>query len=277
MSRVPVRVREVFLRRVTHVPSCENEPDWYRGNYLIAVALANVAQTRKQQLRDIPENLRDAQTQAKDQARAVADSLESKLIELEGRRLRRRQDRAFVEFLKALEPIVLLLLAGTLRRWEPGADASPELASKELDRRSLVAALRRKDLLAADIIGYVRHLRLDYRARYNLACYYAGIGDKEADARRAEAKEELVETEAGKPEPEYTPPREHLHAFSELAEALKTAPVDLIKWAADDPSLASLRKDKLLGPRLKKLSKELTTEKEPPRKIPGKVMNTRAQ
>jgi hypothetical protein len=277
-----------------------SDPNWYRGHYILAVAYANVAQAQEQaQEKDlsleIPDGLRDAKELAQSHVRSVALVLESNLDDLKRRRLLRRRERTFSEFLEALEPTVLLLLAGTIRRWGSAPSPSERFAHGLLDRRSLVDALTRNAVGHGAIIEYVRGLQLDYRAQYNLACYYAGIGDKKrpkrpwkTGQRASDGDDEIAtsigdETQRGKDSvpgerlPRHVPPPEYVHAFSELGQALKTAPADLVEWAQDDPSLAGLRDDEELGPRLKKLIKELTPAEGAPRRIPGSPMNARPQ
>jgi Cyclic nucleotide-binding domain len=139
------------------------------------------------------------------------------------RRLSRRADpHAFHAFLETLEPTVLILLAGIIRRW-PQEPAAAGRRERPTTREALLQALRDREASDDQIIEYVLALQLDYRARYNLACYYAGRGD----AGKREAYEK---------------------ALSELKAARKEAPGDLLKWAKEDPSLAGLRDDEELGP-----------------------------
>jgi hypothetical protein len=251
---------------------------------MLAVAFANVAQAEKKYpLLEVPEALGHAKRNAQDLARFVALELESELAYQKRRRPDEGRDRALTEFLEALEPIVLLLLAGTIRRWR--SRTSPTNGPVE-DRRSLIEGLERNALRDDDVIEYVQGLRLDYRAQYNLACYYAGVGDDERrnpskpkEPRTSEGDDEATTSsgdDAEKSEtPKYKPPTGYVRAFSALAEALKTAPFDLVEWAEDDPSLEGLRGDKELGPRFKSLIKELTPAKEEPKKIPGSPMNAK--
>jgi hypothetical protein len=265
---------------------------------MLAVAFANVAQAEKKDSSlKVPDDLKPARRQAKSHAGMVALALESELADHEQRRSRGGRDGVFSEFLEALEPIVLLLLAGTIRRWGSPATRTNRPGPDVLDRRSLMKALERNTLRAGDIIDYVRRLQLDYRARYNLACYYAGIGDDERPkaprttvTTTSEGEYEITTSTGDDPErgeeripirrkhrPKHKPPAGYVHAFSELAEALKTAPTDLVGWAQHDPSLAGLRDDEELGPRLTRLIKDLTPAKEAPRKVPGSPINARPQ
>jgi hypothetical protein len=298
LRRVSERIKEAWVSRETASRPRLNDPNWYRGHYLLAVAFANVAQAQDEDSSlEVPDDLRSARKQAQGHVRSVALSLEFNLDDLRRRRLLRARERALAEFLEALEPTVLLLLAGTIRRWGSPVNQSEGFSRDILGRRSLVDALERNALRHGDIIEYVRGLRLDYRARYNLACYYAGRGDDErpeasgTEHGTSEGDDEIATSTGDDPErrgeervpvegrcrPKYKPPPGYVHAFSELAEALKTAPADVVEWAQNDPSLAGLRDDEELGPRLKKLIKELTPAKEAPRKIPGSPMNARPQ
>jgi hypothetical protein len=144
--------------------------------------------------------------------------------------------------LRALEPIVLLLLAGIIRRWGSTAGEDPQPVHRSLfgrDRELNSSPLARAT--DREIIAYVEGLQLDYRARYNLACYYAGRGDDRSNGTSSTD--------------------DYRRAFSELAEALRTAPMDLVKWAEDDPSLAGLRKDEEFGPSFRGLVNELSSRR----------------
>jgi tetratricopeptide (TPR) repeat protein len=131
---------------------------------------------------------------------------------------RHRESREdFRKFLEALEPTVLLLAAGVVRRWSHTPSTGDVI--EQYDRRAMLGALNERALSSEQIIDYVLKLPFDYRARYNLACYYARRGDDG--------------------EPEY-----FRKAFSELEASLKAAPQsDLVDWARKDPSLSGLRGD----------------------------------
>jgi len=179
-------------------PLLRHEADWYRCKYMLAVGYANLAQAAGDQRVRLPRRLGSPKELAKQHAVDLAATLDKDLRYLaelaEGRKRDRERVQASRELLKALEPSVLLLLAGIVRRWGPPG-----------------GGLRfRND---RDILAYVETLQLDYRARYNLACYYAGR-------------------------------HQYQSALSELRGALETAPRDLVAWARDDPSLAGLRKEK---------------------------------
>jgi hypothetical protein len=202
-------------------PLLRHEADWYRCKYMLAVGYANLAQAAGDERMRLPKRLGSPEELAKQHAFDLATTMEKDLCHLDEIAGRRKRDRDRVrtskEFLMALQPSVLLLLAGVVRRWGP-ASAFPPFHD---DR---------------DIVAQVETRQLDYRARYNLACYYAGRADDEAGDRRTADFE---------------------RAFSELRAALETAPRDLVVWARDDPSLAGLRDDETFQPRFEKLCAEL--------------------
>jgi hypothetical protein len=109
-----------------------------------------------------------------------------------------------------------------------------------LSRNGLPTDTAGSQLTHTEIIEYVYRLQLDYRARYNLACYYAGIGDgdTEVDAQRSSYE----------------------RAFSELSAALRNAPADLVRWSQHDPSLDGFRADPESGIKLRKLARTLAAE-----------------
>jgi hypothetical protein len=217
------------------------KPNWYRGTYLLAVAFANVAQAREANPKlQLPEELRGADKKAEEYGFSVATTLESKLIALttKGRRMG-HAERSLSQFLEALEPTILLLLAGIVRRWGPAREPSTEVPD-DRTRQWLLEGLRGNALTDRQIIAYVLRLQLDYRARYNLACYLAGEGDKKAG------------------DDNETAPDEYKRAFSELTEALSTAPPDLVRWARQDPSLAKFRSNLEIGPQFRQLIRSLT-------------------
>jgi tetratricopeptide (TPR) repeat protein len=217
------------------------KPNWYRGNYLLAVAYANVAQAREADPKlQVPDRLRGASMKAEGYAFAVATALESKLIALnaKGRRMD-HADHSLSQFLEALEPTILLLLAGIVRRWDSEREASTDVPDDRA-REWLLEGLEGNALTDDQIVTYVSRLQLDYRARYNFACYLAGQGD------------ELVG------EDNETAPDDYKRAFSELKEALSTAPPDLVDWAQHDLSLATFRSNLEIGPEFRQLIRSLT-------------------
>jgi hypothetical protein len=129
------------------------------------------------------------------------------------------------QLLETLEPTILLLTAGVLRRW---AQKSGDFDLRDYDRRLLLDGLREKRATPTQIVEYVRTLPLDYRARYNLACYFAGVADTASSRSEPSARSRTTEADD--------------RALSELAAALKSSPWDLVEWAKDDPSLGGIRK-----------------------------------
>src|SRR3954466_266423 len=119
-------------------------------------------------------------------------------------------------FLDQNEAVFLLLLAGLLRD-RPGANGREEPIP---DRRALLDALRAPREFAPSgdrLVDFVEtHCVLDYRSRYNLACYLSR--GRELD-----------------------------RAAEQLTAVFAEAPPDLRSWARRDPSLENLRTAKL-GP-----------------------------
>jgi tetratricopeptide (TPR) repeat protein len=154
------------------------DPVWYRVRYTQAVLRITVepragAGTK----RKAPE--------AREAAIDLCANLVSVLDALEGRRRRNRSDQASADFLRAVQPMSLILLASALL--EDGHPAS--IAGPHLQRTTLVAALRHAEADRSADHGFdrtithdaicdyvVRELQpFDAGAHYNLACYYTRV------------------------------------------------------------------------------------------------------
>jgi hypothetical protein len=230
------------------------QPDarWYRGNYLLAVAYATLAQLaeRKDVRLELAKRGIDPENRAKTHVALVARAMEVQLLVLTRPQAKlTKLERALRDFLMTLEPTILLLFAGTVRRWgrPTAADSAviEELQSAgrlvrfagawrfatSRKARSVVAPHPGRqqaceivlgatsyddDQVVDALVDYVQTLDLDYRARYNFACFLAGRGKSD----------------------------DHARAFLYLESALKAAPADLKFWARKDPSLKPLQNDR---------------------------------
>ena len=159
----------------------EHDPDWYRCNYMLAVAHSILAEDDAKKLSDAER--RRSQNQARKHALETATELEAELIPLARKKPGARSNK--FDFLIALEPTVLVLLASVILRWDwgpkgNGADSGPYgyglPEGEPLDPRWLLDALEDATTGPEGIIKYVMGLNLDFRARYNLACYYVRLG-----------------------------------------------------------------------------------------------------
>jgi tetratricopeptide (TPR) repeat protein len=152
------------------------DPLWYRVRYMQAVA-------------QITTDAVVAHAAAVD----LCARLVSRLDQIEGQRRRTAADERERAFLFGVQPMALVLLASALKQeGYNGAAAGP------IDRSELAEALRQNDFdhkVTHDaIVGYVtsEFEPLDAGANYNLACYYARVGqakDDEVTARLRAAVE----------------------------------------------------------------------------------------
>jgi hypothetical protein len=110
-------------------------------------------------------------------------------------------------------------------------------------RRVLIDGMRNETIEYYEIAHYVESLALNFRARYNLACFYAGLAD---ERDRGEQEEQYYE-----------------RAYSELSASLRAAPPDLVKWARHDPSLAGLRENPQFRARVETLFAEIDPRAKP--------------
>lgn len=234
-----------------------DDPNWYRVLYSQAVGYVILAQARPRPgAAQRQSDIRGFRSIEQGRACAVEVS-----IELESRLLAGYRDKIGTSgpgeqstaelrpFLMALEPTILLLLAGILRRWgwregarQPrhghGRDDYGE-PEHEVSQMAILEGLRHESLNWQHVVSYVTTLNLNYRARYNLACFFAGLGDES----RSEEREAYYE-----------------QAFSELAASLTAAPNDLAIWARRDPSLDGLRNDQQFAGQLEHLLEGLNEE-----------------
>lgn len=220
----------------------ERDPDWYRSTYVLAVAYSNTAFVAGDSELPLPANLADPKKKARRRALEVAAQIEKDLLALDASPRGHEDEGLLVrDFLLGFEPTVLTMLAGVVRRWDPPRPSRSKAShsSPKRRRKELLAEFRRGEPLdPARIIEHVETLHLDFRARYNLACYFAGVADRDGGGRQ------------------------YARAISELGAALRAAPADLAKWAARDPILAKLRVDKWAREKYADLLRELDVDSE---------------
>ena len=95
-------------------------------------------------------------------------------------------------------------------------------------RIQLLKKLQEEPMTHAGLIDWtVANLSLDYRARYNLACYVSGRGDDASGEKIPDAERHATEN--------------YQHALRELETSLVAAPADLLGWAQKDPALRGVR------------------------------------
>jgi tetratricopeptide (TPR) repeat protein len=156
------KVRKLSSRRT---PSHHCDPFWYRASYILAADRANHASHDQLERR---------------LWRWAACEL---LLELErGIRDDDRRTCGIAGFLRSVEAEVCVLLAGALTM----GGAGPAGAANPYDRRELLNALQSRKVDAGRLVAYAQNLEMGPRARYNLACYYAGIGKRDDALRELE-------------------------------------------------------------------------------------------
>lgn len=134
-----------------------------------------------------------------------AERLLAAMIEREG------LDSSLARFLLQSEALFLLLLAGLSRPSDDQGASEHWIWSREQLLDELEGDAWRTPAWSEALANFVQHhCALDYRARYNLACYLARAG------KLAQAEDQL------------------LAVFAE-------APADLQAWAHKDPALEALR------------------------------------
>jgi hypothetical protein len=220
--------------------------DWYRATYNAAVA-----QVLLHDISETPKGLEEAEALALE----LAVQIELALIEsfwpeepIPTSAERHAAAQALAPFLTEVEPTALILLAGILRRKARGGGVDELLAGTRPtdhengseERRSpgslrdlrlrlgLLNLLRDPSMTHLRLVGWVdENLDLDYRARYNFACYFSGLGD---DLGRDDSPLlDLLRVPIYK------------LALQELERSLLAATNDLVSWAETDPALRGVR------------------------------------
>jgi predicted flap endonuclease-1-like 5' DNA nuclease len=210
---------------------------WLRAQYSLAASYANLYFCLSHpKLCDEKPDTKVPAEEARTKAKELAASLllrSSFIVESSGQ-------GDFVDLARVAEPAALILLAMVLKPGETAkADATQARLNgrrdasvrqvEPLSREELMRKLRGEGLSRDNLIEFVQEKGflgragpLPYRARYNLACYYASLGD---EATKDSGRKDNYE-----------------RAMKELAYALEPWRPSLVEWAKRDPALAGLRK-----------------------------------
>ncbi|MDO9357201.1 MAG: hypothetical protein Q7T55_26125 [Solirubrobacteraceae bacterium] len=212
--------------------------DWYRALYNLAALQTNQAAARL--AHDDEDGRKDARAllrKAERNARSLIRAGLSEIAPLKNRLTRERRDfRAFLE--GTVIPSSVILLAGVLAIQDDASTYSrDEVAHRGVPRpfsdRQLAEALEsERSPWAADLIAYVEHqIERETQARiaasvfYNLACLYA----THHQAAHEQGQKSTLKLQA----------LEALRIYTWRAGPSEAA--TQLRWAQDDPTLASLR------------------------------------
>ena len=140
---------------------------------------------------------------------------------------------------------------------QTGQKERPDVArgrapSQREARIQLLKKLQEEPMTHAGLIDWtLANLSLDYRARYNLACYVSGRGD-DASGEKS-------------PDPEKHATENYQRALRELETSLVAAPADLLGWAQQDPALRGVRESPSTKAKFRELIDSLETgDSKPP-------------
>jgi hypothetical protein len=119
-------------------------------------------------------------------------------------------------------------LVDEMGQTEPRERVRHRPSSQRQARLKLLTALEDRSITHPALIAWVAaNLNLDYRAHYNLACYFSGRGN---DFLRD-----------GGPDAKARAGANYRRAYRELETSLVAAPLDIVDWAQKDPALKGIR------------------------------------